>query len=864
MDAFPSESQYQPFNSFDGLPSLGGGMLGLGAQLLMQQVAMSGGMGFAPMGVNDRNLFDRMDQLRVTMQHRELMQQAVEFNRPAFSAAALGVATQLGWGDSPALQSGINRAFNAYKAIAPVAYEIPGLASSMDSFFGRQGDMAGMTHHLFAAGRRQYDPVTGQAGWSNDTAMAVSSMLDRQLFSNGRYGGMPLQAGAVGEMYRSLSARGLAPTDFGDGAGMNPGMRDSLLRNPSVSPEIASFSGRRTAESLKQWAGAVAAVKEIFGDQGNPNAPMPQLIHMLNQLTGQSMTQINPGKLEEMVRTTKNLAANSGLGMNTALAMTLQGGAQAQAIGLDPVFGVQAAQHAMAFGAAYQGLQLGQNPIWGLGSIDQLTQLSQRRQLGFLRSHVGNRVGLAARLEDNITAGSGAANFLQAMRNGQTTFNLNGQQASTNMGEAEFIAMMAGSTGLSAGQISGMISQTRANQQPLAEDPRLASGAARLQMQDYFSSNRMGGVATGYLSAALRGVGVTDRTLAGRLSQSFVSTLRGLSTAELSDESVRNQRLTAAMSPLLAGMDPATRQQFLRNAAEYTYGGMLQQDPNLVNNLVANSDEAIRATGQEQAKAQAQGIIQSAMAPFGKGGLMSRFMQGLISGETDLTKLGAATVGVTRAKEIATALGGRVTADGKLDLTDASGPLAQALLQNRDLQSVLADVKDPDNANRGDAVNEGQERAKQLKVALAKMRRVLASQGLYDSVADATDDEINAATQMADSLTGNKKRTQKELEYYAKVVSSISQRTTGTNRKKLSELAGANEVLAASLEADDSAAGDDLNIRGLLPDPQSPQGQDDATEDASGGNDTKTVRIYINGQDQGMGSMAFGDDPQSA
>lgn len=827
-----------------GIGPSGGGFAGLGLQMLIQQMLPTYGSPLMPMGVNDRNLFDRLDQLRVTMQHREFMSQAVEQNRGAIMAAQQGGARLLGMEDNAELQRAMNRNFSAYAQLAPILYESPGFASRMDSLFGHRGDMAGLGHHLFAASRRRFDLTSGTYGMPGSATMALYENLSQNLFSDANYGRMPLAAGATGEMYRELSARGLAPT-------MDPSSRDSFLRGATVSPEIASFSGRRTAETVRQWAGAVEAVREIFGDQGNPNAPMPQLINMLNQLTGGAMTQLNPGRLEEMVRTTRNLAKNSGLGMGTALAMSQQGMIQAQQIGLDPVFGPIAAQFGMSAAAAYQGSQAGQFPSWQLGDIDQLTQAAQRRALGFFRSPLGNRVGLTGRLENMLRPGSMGRDYLDALRRGDATFR--GQ--SINMSEADFVSMMASSTGMSQGQIFTMLHQTIANQQPLAEDPRLSAAHARVQANDYFN-NPLGGLmgtASGLLANQLKSVGVRNfRALSQRLSSVYMQTLQTLTPEQLAsgNEAERDRILTEALRPHVAHLG-ARGEQFLLGAANTTYGGLMQYDPDMRNRLAMSSPEFLEAQEKARLRAQAQGVVQSALAPFGKGSLMTRFMEGVISGEGNLRDLARRTIGVTRAEEIMRVMGGSIDAEGRMTIDDAGGTLASILLKKKELADVLAGGGEA--TRESDALrNELQHLHEVLKPSNdARRERYESLEGYADAVADDKTGKVDL------SAKGLRRYTDELLDYLP-YASREERRALRRRHHALSERLGGEEFMGVSgTDFANEATGGDFGR--LFEEPL----REDARTEAAEASTPSTIRLYINDVDQGDATMVYGD-PQGA
>lgn len=92
---------------------------------------------------------------------------------------------------------------------------------------------------------------------------------------------------------------------------------------------------------------------------------MAQLLESLNQLTSGGMTQLNPGKLSGIVRTTYNLSQSTGVGMEATGMMTQLGSAYASQMGLAPVFSAFATQGSLSFMQAMQATGGNQHAVWG-------------------------------------------------------------------------------------------------------------------------------------------------------------------------------------------------------------------------------------------------------------------------------------------------------------------------------------------------------------------------------------------------------------------------------------------------------------------------------------------------------------------
>ena len=79
---------------------------------------------------------------------------------------------------------------------------------------------------------------------------------------------------------------------------------------------------KRSGAALKSYAGAVAAVREIFGANGNSNAPMPMLLAALDGLSGGAMGQVSSDKIETSLREMNTAAKNAGVGFEELNALS--------------------------------------------------------------------------------------------------------------------------------------------------------------------------------------------------------------------------------------------------------------------------------------------------------------------------------------------------------------------------------------------------------------------------------------------------------------------------------------------------------------------------------------------------------------
>jgi hypothetical protein len=104
----------------------------------------------------------------------------------------------------------------------------------------------------------------------------------------------------------------------------------------------------RTGQTLEKYTGSLAAIRELFGDNGNPNAPVPALIKMMNALTNSTAGQFEPGRIEAELRKMQTLAKETGVGLNQLAALSTNVTQQGRMFGLSDATSTQATNAVLA------------------------------------------------------------------------------------------------------------------------------------------------------------------------------------------------------------------------------------------------------------------------------------------------------------------------------------------------------------------------------------------------------------------------------------------------------------------------------------------------------------------------------------
>lgn len=123
-----------------------------------------------------------------------------------------------------------------------------------------------------------------------------------------------------------------------DGRRMSPEEREkktaTLERSEEYKTLATHVDAKKVGSTIKEYAGAVAAVREIFGDNGNTNAPMSALLSALEQLSGGATSQMKPAKVESTLREMRLAAKETGVGIEQMMGFAGQMSAMGDTLGI--------------------------------------------------------------------------------------------------------------------------------------------------------------------------------------------------------------------------------------------------------------------------------------------------------------------------------------------------------------------------------------------------------------------------------------------------------------------------------------------------------------------------------------------------
>jgi hypothetical protein len=411
---------YQPYSPWQGAPFGAVGQIGL--SMLAHQLS-DGGM---PMGfTNQSTLNNNIRQQSFSLSHDRAMIAAAKNDLPLALETVKGAATLYGREWTPESERAATEMYGMLVKGAPMAANPAGLKLLDQLAGGRSATV--MTHFAHLSGQGRYDPRTGNFGMSGKSSTEMAAGLSDYFYGDrvdssgkvtefGRDAWRRRTSGIgsyeMGEMMQEMAVRGHLPSAV-DGL--------SKLDSPDKRSKLDTT---RVARAIESKTKEIAAVQELFGANGNLDAPMAQLYDTLEQLTGGTQ-QLTGNRSEMVVRNLTNAAGNAKVSMGGMVQMLQAANSQTAALGINKAFAPQMTANSLNFIESYVNSGLGTASSWGKANVNELAALTQQRMGQGIASEEANLMGVASRMskefgfstEDKVT---GTSEQAKAQRRIQT------------------------------------------------------------------------------------------------------------------------------------------------------------------------------------------------------------------------------------------------------------------------------------------------------------------------------------------------------------------------------------------------------------------------------------------------------------
>ena len=672
-DMFPGHKiTAQPDINIGGIPGLQGPE-GAIAMMFMEPILKGMfGAGFVP--GQFRQTYNLYDHYRRKAQYQEMqsvVSNAAASDREQYVRMLRGMAATAGirWTDER--ERAARMMASDMTSISPLLAQI--MPDTFDAMHGTRGSAILMAQRMFEGGRFRIDPVTRMLGMSVDSTSQITREIYDRLYGPGAdlVDMRGLGAGRAGQIFDEMSRRGLMPRVMSREEQLRGiarrdlqarglfgqrleeemgGVLDELrnLSSPQLEMRIRQFEASRIADRIKNMAGAVAAMRDVFGEMGRPDAPMNELIEGLQVLTQGGLATTTPDRIEALVRDAANIARRTGMGMDNLTMIMATAAQKADAMGLDRTFGVTAGLQSAAFGSAYANI-IGGAPAWGRGDKERMMAIDAQLRLNAANSAVGNQLAATVRLAQDVgfQAGSEAEAMYRAIQAGQTTYEFGGQRKSVYAQPGEWRAIMAAS-GVDMALASSYRADTAYNKRFIDENNLV--GLTRQLQADIDVAPRIRQA----FQRGARQVGVADQVLLARLGE---AAQRGL-LSDIAPEDLQNPERVAEYLAEKLGIDKTddVKMRQLRLIAVRGWSNieqMVQTNPRMRGYrtadqfITAHRRDATRETINQIEEAQQESRLQSALAGLGSGNPLARLIDAVSEAtpETQLRDIISRTLG---------------------------------------------------------------------------------------------------------------------------------------------------------------------------------------------------------------------------
>lgn len=646
-----------------------------------------------------------------------------------------------------------------------------------DAISGERGSVQAMATQMLEANRYRIDPVTGRMGYGTEANRDMVEQVFGTMFADDNMARMRgLRAGDVGQMYRQLSAEGLAGPRGGlrartvetlqrardEGLDLTTLAREQgvdlsanqnleslsnnelmkLRQSSDIKTRLTAADSRQITDQLQGYVASISAMREVFGENGNPNAPVPQLINALKALTSGQMQKFDANQLNTMVRDMQAMSQMSGKSIDQLIAMNQTANASnSQILGQYGVhFNPAATNIGVTTGMAFT--ESGGATGFGALTREQAEQASMNQFSRGMGSQMANALGALTRIEEaggfaDNAAGREMRAALAAADSGAATYTFiddegNAVSRQTPTREAEFrsIVNRGAISGMDAGDFNQMLGDRTSNLRALSTNQERQMAAMRQQPQEI---NRL---ATQVTASRLVSNSAIEQQFADRndrakvaraLAQAVTTAADDLTMDQLQDPKQRNQILADAIRAEAVSQGMTLTEEQALNMAATSFG----QRETVLRHFTGmdatgyaqtNSKEMRESRAEKQAIISAQAGLNEAMSGLGpKGSIVQRLF-------TSLQKQGDRGTSA----DVTTLLGDMFAADMGQAADKLSPVMRDIQAQQEKIEGLKAELQGADPARRAELQSQIREETQVLSAKVTQTRELADNLGFVD------------------------------------------------------------------------------------------------------------------------------------
>ena len=647
----------------------------------------------------------------------------------------------------------------------------------MDAVSGEKGSVQAMAGQMMEANRYRADPITGKMGYSTDSNKNLVNNVFENMFSKDNMAQMNgMRAGDMGQAYKQLSAEGLvgptgslrdrtiqslqegreqgmdlkaigkkAGVEVGDDTNLAALSNESLTKlrkDSTVSAKMGKDDARQVSDQLQGYVGSLSAIREVFGENGDANAPVPKLINALKAMTSGQMQKFSPGQLTSMVRDMQSMSQLSGKSIDQLTAMNQYANTQnSQMMGghgvhfnptslkVGTTTGMAFAEHGGATGFGALNREQAEQASMGLFSRGMGSQMNNalgaltriEESGGFAENEAGREMKAVLAAADS---GAHSYTFVNDAGESQT------KKTPTKEGEFRSIVSRGAVEGMSTSDFNMMLGDKTSNLRALSTNEDRQQAALRQQPAEIAAQiakqtgNRLSS------NKALKDQVADPKQraeIAAALGQAATKATDELTMEQLQDPKQRNRAIADALQTEAAGRGVTLSEAESQNMAATSFG---QRESVLRTRLDMDATsyaqvhgKAVRESREDkQAAVAARSGVNEAMSGLGpKGSVLQRL-------STAVQKQG------DRGEDanVETLLGDMFAGDMDVAAKQLNKPLESVRARQSKIESLTTKLEGASPEEKKNIQKEIKEETALLKKDVATSREMSESLGLTD------------------------------------------------------------------------------------------------------------------------------------
>lgn len=309
------------------------------------------------------------------------------------------------------------------------------MPEAIDVAMGPRGSQTVMASQMAMASRFMFDPSSGRMGMSGAEVGQMTDSLFQNLYgtdaATARMRG--LGAGRSGILMNEMLSRGLLSSPFqttgpgGEAAGI-AGLIGGMGGPGGAMAGLGTMNtGRmgdmsKVANQVRDMVKIVSSIGDLFGANGQPNAPIPELLNALDQMGRGVEYKYNAGQVESMFRNMQQATISGRISLPQLSQMVNQNAAMLQSVGADPRDAMMMTQRAVNYASAASSVFT--TPFYGKMDPRSLAMASSSLEAAGVNSPAGQMAQVALYLADTagIAGNSEFGQLAAAVKSGATTY----------------------------------------------------------------------------------------------------------------------------------------------------------------------------------------------------------------------------------------------------------------------------------------------------------------------------------------------------------------------------------------------------------------------------------------------------------